>query len=125
MIAYDAIMVPTANRATIPAMCIGFLIIVVLYVSLANYVMDSVNGNSLVKQSFRSGMMKLLMIFPLLLSLDLVMVGTGDAFAGGEAYANRANAYWLQFYVTVAIIIGVVAAFVISLYKFKIRKVTA
>ena len=70
--------------------------------------------------------MKLLMIIlPLALSLALVMGGAGDAFAGGEAYANRANAYWLQFYVTVAIVIGVMAAFVILLYKFKIRKVAA
>ena len=69
--------------------------------------------------------MKLLIILHLSLPLTLLMMGTGDAFAGGEAYANRANAYWLQFYVTVAIVIGVMAAFVTLLYKLKIRKVAA
>ncbi len=101
-------------------MCLGFLFIVVSYVHLANSVTDSVNDNSLVKPTFKFCMMKLLVILPLSLSLALVIGG-----AGGEAYANRANAYWSQFYVTVTIVIGVVATFVISLYKFKMRKVEA
>ncbi len=47
----------------------------------------------LVKTTCRSGMMKLLIILSFSLSLTLVMVGMGDVFVDGEAYANRANAY--------------------------------
>ena len=61
--------------------------------------------------------MKLLLILPVLLAV-VVGVEIEQAYAGGEAYQNRANAYWLQIYMTIAIIVGIITTASIITYKF-------
>ena len=59
-------------------------------------------------------MLKSLLV-PLLLAF---VVGIDFAYAGGAEYENRANMYWLQFYITTAIIVGIIATAAIIVYKF-------
>ncbi len=61
--------------------------------------------------------MKLLLLLPVLLVLSIGLVGIEDVFAGGEAYQNRANGYWLQIYMTIAILIGIITVGSIIIYK--------
>ncbi|MCH9657818.1 hypothetical protein K0U27_03825 [archaeon] len=56
-----------------------------------------------------------------LLSIIMIFEVT-EAFAGGEAYQNRANEYWMQIYMNIAMVIGIVAAAIITIYKLRKRK---
>jgi ABC-type arginine transport system permease subunit len=63
--------------------------------------------------------------FVILALLSVVLIfEVGDAFAGGEQYQNRANAYWLQIYLTIATAIGIVTTIIVLTYKFKKRRIT-
>ena len=57
-----------------------------------------------------------------LLTLSLLMTSSSDAFAGGQEYENRANAYWLQFYVLVVVIVGIMIIVGVAGYKIGKRK---
>ena len=61
----------------------------------------------------------------LLFVISLLMIDANDAFAGGSEYDNRANAFWLQFYVTVVAIVGTVVAMSMVGYKIRKRKTTS
>ena len=57
-----------------------------------------------------------------LLTLSLLMTSSSDAFAGDQEYENRANAYWLQFYVLVVVIVGIMIIVGVAGYKIGKRK---
>ena len=65
--------------------------------------------------------MKLLGIVSLFVILSLI-INSSDAFAGGPEYDNRANAFWLQFYVAVVAIIGIIVTIGVISYKIVKRK---
>ncbi len=62
--------------------------------------------------------MKILLSSLLILTVLAVgIIEINEAYAGGEAYQNRANGYWFQIYATIAIVIGVISTGSILLYK--------
>ncbi|QMU54878.1 MAG: hypothetical protein GKS07_08315 [Nitrosopumilus sp.] len=62
--------------------------------------------------------MKLLLSSLLILSVLAVgIIEINEAYAGGAAYENRANNYWMQIYANTAIVIGMITAGSILLYK--------
>ena len=61
--------------------------------------------------------MKILLVLALLSVVLVSGVGITEAFAGGAAYENRANSYWMQIYTNIAILIGIVTTGSVLLYK--------
>ena len=65
--------------------------------------------------------MKLFGLVLLSVILSLI-INSSDAFAGGPEYDNRANAFWLQFYVAVIAIAGIMVTIGVLSYKIVKRK---
>jgi len=61
--------------------------------------------------------MKFLFVLALLSVVLVSSMGITEAFAGGAAYENRANGYWMQIYTNIAIMIGIITAGSVLLYK--------
>ena len=66
--------------------------------------------------------MKFILVLALL-SVILIGFEVNEIFAGGEAYQNRTNGYWLQIYMIVAVIIGTITTGIVIIYRLRKRKI--